>query len=449
MGLYRYEAVDKTGRVLHGAMDARDETQVSEKLGQMGYSVRSVIAPGGAATPGGTQKLTAQQPTPSSTPAPAAAPPGPRTGIRAVTVACGQPVSIKSSVSPSNLARFFRHMATLVKSGMTLGQALNDMVPVVRDAKLRTILGRMRESTSAGNRLSGLMAEYPQVFPVHAIANVWSGEMAGRLEIVLDEVAADLEQEAVDTRFGRIGWGLTKINWIFFVICYPLTNLVALLVPVLKQCLDSSGQLSSGQVIARLGTEYMRQDFWPTLVACLAFGALWVVWGHVKRVPTVRYILDRLVLYTPVWGKFHRTRSTAAFLHALDGLVAAGISPDSAWDAASLTPRNSYFAQQLRAARARLGPNAGVSQLLAASGVFEVEDVGLVQSGERSGTVPDVLANLSLDYRERIASMRTSGKATSTTIMVAFGSLLAVYVSVVMFRSYGDLAFKAAEMMGQ
>jgi len=150
-----------------------------------------------------------------------------------------------------------------------------------------------------------------------------------------------------------------------------------------------------------------------------------------------------------MWGRFHRIRAQARFFHVLDGLIAAGISPDAAWDAASLTPRNSYIAQQLRGARGRLGPSAGVSELLMTSGVFEPEDIGLVQSGERSGTVPDVLRNLSLDYSGRIAAMRTSGKATSTTIMIVFGLLLSVYIMVVFWASYGDLAQKAAEMMGQ
>lgn len=441
MALFRYEAMDKSGRVLRGAMEARDEAQVADKLGTMGYSVQAVFAPGATVPSAGTQKLTAvQQP---------AAPSAPRKGIGLMTAGSGVPVSIKSCVHVPVLARFFRHLATMVKSGMSLGQALNDMVPVVHDSRLRVVLTRMRESTQGGQNLSGLMAEYPNIFPVHTIASVWSGELAGRLEIVLEEVAQDLEQEASDSRFARIGWGLTKINWIFFIICYPITNLVSLLTPVLKACLDSTGQMSPGQVLRVLLSEYMRQSFWPTLIVCLAFWALWVAWGHVKRVPRVRYVLDRWLLYAPLWGKFHKVRAKARFFHVLDGLIEAGVSMDAAWDAASLTPRNSYIADQLRGARARLGTNAGISQLLAAAGIFEHEDVGLVQSGERAGTVPDVLRNLSLDYGDRIASMRTSGKATSTTIMTIFGLALSIYIMVMTFSSYGALAVKAGEMMGQ
>ncbi len=442
MGLFRYEATDKAGRVLHGAMDARDESQVRDKLVSMGYAAKSIYPAGGAAPTGRTQSVAAQRPA-------AATAQAPRGGINAVTIGPGVPVSIKSSVSAPTLARFFRHMATLVRSGMSINQALNDMTPVVRNTRLNVILSRMKETTSTGHRLSGLMAEYPGVFPVHTIASVWAGEMAGRLEIALDEVATDLEQEAVDTRFGRIGWGITKVNWLFFVACFPLAHMTTLLVPVLKQCLDSAGEMSSGQVIKLLLQEYTQKEFWPTILVCLAFGLSWIAWGWIKRIPHVRYALDRLLISAPVWGKYHGTRAKGRFLHVLDGLVAAGIGPEAAWDAASLVPRNSYIAQQLKSVRSKLAPGAGISQLLAGSGVFDVEDVGLIQSGERAGTLPDVLGNLSRDYDARLAALKASGKTTSTTIMLVFAAIQVIYIMCVTWSSYGDLAMTASKMMGQ
>lgn len=440
MGLYRYEAVDKTGKVLHGAMDASDEQSVSTRLTGMGYSVRAIIPAGGA------QKTVARQaPAPSTAPSP----PGMRGGVQSVTVASGTPVSIKPSVPLPVLARFFRHMATLVRSGIPINQALNDMVPVIRQSQLRNVLGRMRESTAGGGRLSGLMAEYPGVFPIHTTASVWSGELSGRLDVALDEVASDLELEAADTRFGRIGWGITKINWIFLLISLPLTNLVKILTPVLKTCLDKGGEVSRGEVLHMLLQSYMQRAFWPSVFGCVGCGASWIIWGYLKRVPQIRHTLDSALLSAPFWGNYHKTKARARFLHVMEGLTAAGIGIDAAWDAASLTAKNSVVAERLRKARQQLGANASVSQLLAASEVFDMEDVGLLASGEKSGTVPDVLAHLAQDQQQRLESMRLSGRTKSTTIMVVVGLVLAIIVMVLLWSSYADLAFKAADMMGQ
>ena len=70
----------------------------------------------------------------------------------------------------------------------------------------------MQEKLQGGNKLSSAMAEFPDVFPVHTVASVWAGEMAGRLEIVLDEVASDLETEASEVRLRKIGWVITKLS---------------------------------------------------------------------------------------------------------------------------------------------------------------------------------------------------------------------------------------------
>ena len=48
MGLFRYEAVNKTGKVVHGVMDAPGEQQVTQKLQAMGYSARAVYTAGGS-----------------------------------------------------------------------------------------------------------------------------------------------------------------------------------------------------------------------------------------------------------------------------------------------------------------------------------------------------------------------------------------------------------------
>ena len=437
MGLYRYEAVDKTGRVLHGAMNASDEQMVSTKLAAMGYSVRAILPAGGAQT---------KQQTLRAAVAPASAP---GSGVRSVTLSSGVPVSVKSSVSLPELARFFRHMATLVRSGIPLGQALNDMVPIIRQGRLRDVLTRMRESTQGGGRLSALMAEYPGIFPVHTTASVWTGELSGRLDVALDEIASDLEEEARDTRFGRIGWGLTKINVLFFIICLPLCNLPALLAPALQGSLDKGGEISASDSLRLLLASYMQRAFWPSLFGCLALGASWIAWGHIKRIPQARHALDSALLSAPFWGRYHKVKARGRFLHVMEGLSSAGISPDTAWDAASLTAKNSAIAERLRVAPGILGPSAGVSQLLNASGVFEAEEVGLMVSGEKSGTVPEVLGHLAQDQQLQLEAMRLSGRARSTTIMVGVGLLLGVLVMVLFWKGYTDFAFKAAEMMGQ
>lgn len=438
MGLFRYEAIDKAGKVVHGAMNARDEQQVAQRLAQMGYAARAIH--GGAQT--ATRRQAAQP----------AAPAQPRSsgGIASVTVASGVPVSIKSSVPGPALARFFRHLATLVRSGMPINRALVEMSAVTGNQRLRSVLPRMQEATQGGRNLSGLMAEYPTVFPVYAIASVWAGELSGRLETALDEVATDLEQEVSETRFGRIGWFLTKISIISLVFAFPAANLVNLLIPVLQKTLDATHEISRSEVLRMLLDNYMRTMFWKSVWMSVAVVLAWIVWGYMKRVPTVRRLLDGALLCVPIWGKLHRYRALARFFHVLDELCSAGISPAPAWDAASMVPRNSAIAERLKLARANMSSGAMLSEMLAASGMIDHEDVALASSGEKAGQVPDVMAHLAASYQLRADAQRTAGRAAGVFVLTMFSIVFTGYVLIRVVSTYVELPFKAAEMiMGQ
>ena len=438
MALYRYEAVDKTGKVVRGVMNACDEQQVAQNLTAMGYTARGVYGSSGAAT--------------ASAP-PAVAPQTQATqrplGMQSVTLASGVPVSIKSSVPPASLAGFFRHLATLVKSGYPIGQALSEMRAVTRNGRLRNVLPQMQESTQGGRSLSSLMAERPGVFPVHTTASVWCGELSGRLEIALEEIATDLEQEASDTRYSKIGWGLMKINLITLVLLIPMANLTALLMPTLKAAMDKAGEMSRAEVLRRLLGTYVSDMLWKSIIAMAVLVVIWMVWGVIKRVPSAKRLLDGALIVMPVWGRLHRERALARFLHVLDGLTAAGVNSFAAWDAASLTPRNSYIAERLRRAKAQVQPNASLSEMLSAAGVFDPEDVAAAASGEKAGRVPEVLAARSAAYSDSALARKTAAKAIAGALFTVSSLILGGYVLVQLWSSYVDLAFKAADAMGK
>lgn len=425
MGLFRYEAIDKSGKVVRGVMNAPDEHRVAVNLINMGYTARSIS--GGSSQQAGKANLSAV----AAAPVVAA---GQGKGIAAVTIASGVPVSIKSKVPASRLAAFFRQLATLVNSGVPLHESLLDVMRNAKNRHIKRALPHMQEALQSGQKLSSAMAMFPDVFPVHVIASIWSGELAGKLDIALDEVASDMEAEASDTRYGSIGWGLTKISLISFILLLPLSDMRKLLAPVLG---------GDGASVSVMIHQFMSLVLKAVPVA-VAVIISWIIWGFIKRVPDVRRLLDGILLRSFVWGKIHRYRALSRFLHVLDGLHSAGLSPNAAWDAASLTPRNSEIAEKLRLARTSVSANAGVTDLFTASGVFENDDVGLAMAGEKSGRVPEMLAKLSSTYADRVNAVKMQGRLFSISAMITFSIILTGIIVIIMAWSYFESVFKAA-----
>ena len=428
MGLFRYEAVDRTGKVVHGAMKAGDEQQVAQLLAQKGYALRAIHA-------GPGQRAQPAQPKQAKTAHQQAVAPQ-TTGMHSVTIASGVPVSIKSVVPASQLAVFFRQLATLVKSGIPLFQSLVDTLQHTRNRSLRHAVPQMQQTLQSGQSLSSAMAAFPNIFPAHAIASIWSGELAGKLDILLDEVATDFEQEASATRFGRIGWGLTKVSVILLILVIPLFNIRALLAPILEEVPEGVG---AGPLDAWL-FNYKHMLLTRLLPIAVALIICFIAWGHIKRVPAVRRILDGMLLATPMWGKVHRYRSVSRFLHLMDELYAAGVNPSAAWSAASIAPRNSAIAEKLRIAR-EASPTAGLAQLAASSGIFEPEDLALIATGEKTGQLPASFGKLSETYISRAALQNTAGRVTSVSILIASQLAIGGIAAAVMAWTYRGVAY--------
>lgn len=420
MGLFRYEAVDKTGRVIHGAMNARDELQVTQNLSRMGYTARTILSPAG--------HQAVQSPSTASNPTSAI---GRQQTVASPNVSSkkyASPVSVKSCVSPSQLAAFFRQIATLVNSGIPLYQSIAEMAFTTRNRYLRKVLPAMQQALQNGQKLSGAMAAHPNVFPVHATASIWSGELSGNLDKALEEIATILERESKDTHYGWIGWGLTKATIIGCLFVLPLCDLSK----ILNSAMASSKEQAFRNLIQFAISVCIKASILSVIIIC---GFL--IWGRLKQVPSIRRVLDGVLIHIPIWGRLHKYRSMARFLHVLDELYSAGINPGKAWDAASLTAMNSEIAARLRSAGSTINVER-VTDKFSASGVFDLDDVGMAAAGEKAGKVSETLANLAKLYEDKVASLRISGRVMSIMLIIISQTIVIGVAAIMAAKGYRD-----------
>lgn len=415
MALFRYEAVDSKGRVLRGAMNARSESEVADNLTSKGYGVRFIQSTNPRQSSSSHQASASSQ--------------SRRTAPTSV------PISVRSVVPLASLAAFFRQLSILLKSGISVHQALSDITATSRQRKLRAALPVMRDSVQSGNSLSSAMAAYPGIFPVWTTACVWAGELSGSLDIALEQVADDLEREAKDARFGSIWWIITKLTILLAVTFLPLFDLSKVITPAIgANQLDPVGDIL-------IPTLY-RLIKW--LIVAGFFGVAFLGWTEIKRIPALRSALDAVLLCVPVWGKLHKYRSLNRFLRSMDMMYAAGIPPTTAWDAASLTAPNNAVAQKLKQSASAGGSTESASNRFAAAGLFDSDDIGMAAAGERSGRLPDAFAQLARTYNDRAAAQKSMGRIWSTSAFISFQIAISGLLMIIMTYSYFKSIFGIA-----
>lgn len=441
MAVFRYEAVDRAGKVVRGAMNAANEQAVAQRLSTMGYALKAIV-PAAAAVQPVNAAATRQT-------APAAAQPG-------------FPVSVQPVVSLNQLARFYRQLAALVKSGIPVAQALDELNNNIGNKKLRRAAAGMRDRVQQGATLSSSMAQLPRLFPVHATGVIWSGEMGGFLDTALDEVAAEIEQETKENRYASIGWFIAKVSLVFFILSLPALDMKGLLMEGLSQGakihnqatgIPSTDFIPSG-VTPKTMLQGMAMGYWLAFKRlCIPSFIGWFViafaWKRLKRVPPIRRAIDGMLLIVPVWGNLHRERSRARFLKTLYRLYAAGVAPAQSWAAASMSVRNSQLAAQLRSNENDLRQqNSSLEQAFTASRVFAADDTGMVATGVKSGSVPEMLERMSSYHTDSAEGARTLGRQISLhalllPIIIATGWLLIKVV-----QGYFNFVFDAPKLLG-
>jgi type IV pilus assembly protein PilC len=357
MSLYLYEAVDRSGKVVNGAMDATDEAMVTARLSQMGYQAQWV------------------KPSPRRSVG--------RRSAGKKTAAVAHPLAeSREGATPRENALFFRQFAALVRSGLSLYQALDHLHPRTRHPALAQSVLQMREAARSGGRISDTMARYPRLYAPHVVGTVRAGELGGFLEIALDEIALEYEQEVAFYKGMWLPKALVAQALVAIAIGQPLF-------PTL---------FPNAQFLEFLKLVFLRNL--PILGLFLLLAHLFV---KRMQLPQYRPRRDALILRIPAFGSLARQRSLAAFVRMLRRLYAAGIGPMIAWEGAMNVVPNTAIREKLAEAHKQIETgNVPLHDAFARTGLFADEAEAMLATGVVSGQMTQMLDRIAEYYQDNV-----------------------------------------------
>lgn len=384
MPLYRYEIVSKGGKTLSGAMDASSENEVYQNLTAKGFLVNFIMA---------------------------SQVPNTQAGQSAVRqTAAPMPVGQVSGLSApmGELAIFFRQIQSLLHSGMNAYQALIDITKQTRNRSLRMIIDRMASRIQAGDKLSQAMSEFPSAFPPHVLGIVAAGELGGFLPIVLGDIALDyeLKQRASSRVMKFIAWML----WINAFGCLFLVPFVpSLLTPGVESLSDAFHR-------------YLQITIPYILIPMVIAVGVYHIAAAILRRRQMRNVAHKLLLWVPSAGRASKERSVAVFSQILWRLMAAGVLPVTAWEAASQAAENVIVSQKLAGQAGAMRSGVKISDAIALTGLFSDGDKRVLSIAEASGQTVDSL--------HRIASYYEDAARTSAGRFKSFGLRISIWATV-------------------
>ncbi|HMA68002.1 MAG TPA: type II secretion system inner membrane protein GspF [Desulfosalsimonadaceae bacterium] len=305
---------------------------------------------------------------------------------------------LTARVKPAELAMMTRQLATLLGAGFPLVSAIYTLVPQASSTAFKQILSQIKDSIEEGSSFAEALALYPDTFSDVYINMVKSGESSGTLELVLQRLADITERQ--QALASRIRSAMAYPVLMFFIGVIVLFVLLTYIVPSITAIFADMGQtLPAPTRFLIAASEFMKTGWWILLLALVA--AL-VAFSRIKRTAAGRYRIDQLLLWLPGIGGLIRKLAVGRFARTLGTLLANGVSLLTALHIVKNVVGNRLVADAIAYAAAEVEKGNSLARPLAASDIFPHIAIQMVQVGEQSGELENMLGKVADIYENEV-----------------------------------------------
>ena len=430
MPRFNYVALDARGQESTGLIEASNTNDAVGQLRQAGYFPTSVYEEGkdGGAGAAKAKKSTAVAKTASKSPA--------------VAKKSGAKVANKS-VKPKILMIFTRQFATLIDAGLPLLRGLMVLEKQERDPVLKATIAKLSDAVQGGSTFSEGLAQHPKIFNKLYINMVKAGEVGGVLELVLIRLA-EFQEKAQKVK-----------NKVVAAMFYPIIVLVIaivimgfLLVFIVPKFEQIFHDMLNGKPLPLL-TEYVIatsravQNNWYIIIAVVAVFV--VAYRAFASTAGGKVTLDKIKLRLPLFGDLVRKSSISRFSRTLGTLVTSGVPILQALNITRETAGNHVVGEAIGKVHDSVKEGESIVQPLEASGIFPPMVISMIDVGEETGQLPEMLLKVAEVYDDEVDNAVAGLTSLLEPIMIVF---LAVVVGTIVIALFLPLITIIQTMQG-
>ncbi len=427
MPKFKYEAMDTKGKETKGVLEVGSQAEAISRLKEMGFLPTKVVE--------------AEKPKDAKAPKKG----DPKAKGKGKT---NFNISFGSSVKPKVLTTFTRQLATLVEAGLPLLRGLRVLSKQERNPTLKRILGELALSIEGGSTFSEGLAQHPKVFNRLFVNMVKAGEIGGVLEVVLKRLAEFMEK--AEKIKGKVVAAMFYPSAVMIVAVGILALLMIVVVPKFKQIfadlLGDAGMPGFTEFVLKISdtlkdyTIIFLSDNWGMFSGWPAPGP--VIWGLIAliicfkvamRTKKGQYIWDKVKLKFPVIGSVISKVAIARFTRTLGTLVQSGVPILQALTIVKETAGNLIVANAVAAVYESVKEGETITAPLEKSAVFPPMVISMVDVGEQTGALPEMLLKIADNYDEEVDNAVTAMTSLLEPIMIVFLAVIVGSIVIALF----------------
>lgn len=395
--IYKYKAIDNSGKKRHGNVEADNLLDLEQRLGGMGLDL-----------------ITFREVKP---------------GL----------FSFKSKgITRQDLINFTFQMQQLTKSGVSILDGLADLKDSLPDSRMKEVLMGLIDEIQGGKTFSSALQEFPEIFDSVYVTLVQVGEESGRLPDVLKDMAETLkwQDELISHTKKIMIYPALVTTAITGVVIFLMIQVVPELIPFL---LEVGGEIPV-HTRALIATSNFLGQYWYLLLTLPVL--LYVTLRQLAaKNPKLRMTIDRFKLRLYIFGPLILKINLARFSTYFAMMYASGLTVLDSLKISESLVSNAVLSQAIKDVREGIADGIQISDSFKSVAVFPPLVIRMLKVGENTGALDDALLNISYFYnrevRENVDKMEA---AMSPVLTVVLGGIMLWIMSAVLGPIYDSLS---------
>lgn len=314
---------------------------------------------------------------------------------------------------------FTRHLAIMIKSGLPINQSLRALAKQTKNFGFRKIINQIEENVQQGEQLNVTMSKYPKIFDELYVNMIQVGETAGNLDIVLVNLAEQMRKD--HDLVSRIKGAM--IYPIIIIITLIGVGAIAMIVVVPKLTAIFTELNIELPITTRIviGTSNFIQH--QIILSISLLIAAYLILKTLSRNRTVKKMLHRVYLRIPVFGALIQKVNSARFARTFSSLINSGLDIVKALQIVANILSNIHFKESLEQSAEDVRKGQELSETLGKyEDIYPPMVIEMIQVGEKTGNLSDILENLAGFYEEEIdRTTRNLSSIIEPIVMIVIG----------------------------
>jgi len=385
MPMFQYTAMDSEGKEQKGKLEAASPDEVTAQLKEKGWFPTDIKAVGGK------EKKAAAPKEPGD-----AKKKKKGGGLNFNMNLNLGPVVIKTK----DLTVLTRQLAILLSAGLPLIRSLRTLERQAKNPAIRTTLGSAATSVEGGATFSEALSQHPKSFDKLYLNMVRAGEAAGAMEKILDRLAMFMEKAA---RIASKVKSAMVYPTVVLTIAMAITlGLMVFIVPKFKKIFT---ELLEGAALPPLTDFVMSISDMLQNQFLVIIGALFGLFVGLKLFLKTSFgqnIRDWVFFNMPLFGPIVSKSCISRFARTLGTLMGSGVPVLNALNIVKETAGNEVVSRAVQKIHDAVKEGEGMAGPLGATKVFPEMVVSMVEVGEETGKLPEMLEKIADTYEEEV-----------------------------------------------